>query len=129
MADQTNMMVGAIMAAASPSNDAHPMRGQHTIEVHGNMFEFNISPGDMMRVDFDCCTVKGEGLYLVREDGWGGTWTGVRRFQRVPVPVSPTGLKIKLEDDTKWVNVSPSMLESTEIIGRVLRVFRSEIVG
>lgn len=100
-------------------------QGQRTIEVNAAMPEFDISTGDFMRVDFDCKRVTADGLYVVAEGGW----TGVRRFQRVPVPVSQTGLRIKFDDDTIWVDATFEMLDTLKIIGRVLRVFRSEMVG
>lgn len=122
----TAIVSGNTFPAPIPSwTDGPNWQGQGNIDVHATMPEFDISSGDIMRVDFDCRRVTVDGLYLVQE----GEWTGVRRFQRVPVPVSPTGIKIKLYDDTKWSDVTPEMLDTLQIIGRVLRVFRAEIVG
>lgn len=117
---------GNTTPAPIPSwTDGPNWQDQGNIEVHARMPEFGIGPGDIMRVDFNCRRVTVDGLFLVED----GEWTGGRRFQRVPVSVSPTGLQIKLYDDTKWTDVTPEMLDTLQIIGRVLRVFRSEIVG
>lgn len=106
-------------------DDCSVLQGLVTIDVHATMPEFDISTGDFMRVDFDCKRVTADGLYVAAEN----EWTGVRRFQRVPIPLSPTGLKIKVDCDTRWEDATFEMLDTLKIIGRVLRVFRSEMVS
>lgn len=43
--------------------------------------------------------------------------------------MSQTGLSIKVDCDTRWVDATFEMLDTLKIIGRVLRVFRSEMVS
>lgn len=112
--------------ALMPAHDeGHPLHGLVTIDVNAGMPEFGISAGDKMLVDFDAREVCTDGLFLVEQDGW----TGVRRFQRIPQPITPLGLRIKVDSDTRWIDVTQDMLDSMSILGCVRRLYRAEIVG
>lgn len=106
-------------------DDGQTLQGLVTIDVNAGMPEFGISSGDKLSVDFDARAVRTDGLYLVEQDGW----TGVRRFQRVPQPITPLGLRIKVDSDTRWIDVTQDMLDSMWILGCVRRLYRAEIVG
>lgn len=93
------------------------------IEVHADLPGLDIHPGDRMMVDCDVSRVAVDGLHIVELDGSANVY----RFQRVPE--SPTGWCIKIDGDTRWVSVTCAMLESMVVVGRVVRVYRAEIVG
>ena len=113
------------LMAPPVEDDRSELQGLVTIDVNAGMPEFGISAGDKMLVDFDARAVRTDGLYLVEQDGW----TGVRRFQRIPQPITPLGLRIKVDGDTKWIDVTQDMQDSMSVLGCVLRLYRAEIVG
>lgn len=106
-------------------DDGQTLQGLVTIDVNASMPEFGISAGDKMLVDFDARAVRTDGLYLVEQDGW----TGVRRFQRIPQPITPLGLRIKVDRDTKWIDMTQDIQDSMSVLGCVMRLYRAEIVG
>lgn len=106
-------------------DDGQTLQGLVTIDVNAGMPEFGISAGDKMLVDFDARAVRTDGLYLVEQDGW----TGVRRLQRIPQPITPLGLRIKLNGDTTWVDVTQDMFDGMTVLGCVMRLYRAEIVS
>jgi hypothetical protein len=115
----TTLMVPPVL------DDCTDLHGLATIDVNASMPEFGISAGDKMLVNFDAQTVRTDGLYLVEENGW----TGVRRFQRIPQPITPLGLRIKLDSDTRWADVTQDMLDGMTVLGCVMRLYRAEIIG
>lgn len=106
-------------------DDGQTLQGLVTIDVNASMPEFGISAGDKMLVNFDARAVRTDGLYLVEQDGW----TGVRRFQRIPQPITPLGLRIKLNGDTTWADVTQDMFDGMTVLGCVMRLYRAEIMG
>ncbi len=123
VASETTNLIA--LMAESVLGDGSELQGLVTIDVHASMSEFGISAGDKMLVDFDAKAVRTDGLYLVEENGW----TGVPRFQRIPQPITPLGLRIKLDSDTRWADVSQDMLDGMTVLGCVMRLYRAEIVG
>lgn len=113
------------LMAPPVANDRTELRGLVTIDVNAGMPEFGISAGDKLSVDFDARAVRTDGLYLVEQDGW----TGVRRFQRIPQPITPLGLRIKVDGDTRWIDVTQDMQDGMSVLGCVMRLYRAEIVG
>lgn len=112
--------------ALMPAHDeGQTLQGLVTIDVNAGVPEFGIRAGDKMLVDFDARAVRTDGLYLVEQDGW----TGVRRFQHIPQPITPLGLRIKLNGDTTWVDVTQDMFDGMTVLGCVMRLYRAEIVG
>lgn len=107
------------------AGDCGELRGLVTIDVTASAPEFGVHHGDMLVVDFDQREVRCDGLFLISQ----GDWTGIRRFQRVPQPITPLGLRIKIDSDTRWTDVTPGMAQNLTIIGHVKRVFRGETVG
>lgn len=92
-----------------------PLRERDNAVVVSNRADIvaGISPGDLLLIDFTDNTLN-EGLYIVTlDDGW----IGYRFFERKP--------SLYMRDNKSSYLVTPAMLESIKVVGKVKDIYRS----
>ncbi len=111
---------------ASPSPFPHAS-GRHIVQDHLGLGWPEWSRGDIIEVDFDITSYRGEGLYILDSfDPNAPKW--MQRFQcaRYLSKAGKDNLQIRerTEDGWAWAPLTAERLAITKFIGRVARVYR-----
>lgn len=100
-------------------------RGLHLLQTHCSLFGQFIAAHDVIEVDFDRRSIKGDAEYLIafrHTDDY--SWYGVRRFQfRLDGELWIADPTIHGEGQT-WRIVTPEMLANIEVFGMVREVYK-----
>ncbi|UBB17765.1 hypothetical protein [Comamonas odontotermitis] len=100
-------------------------RGLHLLQTHSSLFGDWIAAHDVIEVDFDRRSIKGDAEYLIafrHTDDY--SWYGVRRFQfRLDGELWIADPTIHGEGQT-WRIVTPEMLANIEVFGMVREVYK-----
>lgn len=76
-----------------------------------------IEANDLLRIDFTDTKIS-EGLYIIT---WDDDWIGYRFFQRMPA--------LHMRDNISNYPVTPDMLKSIKVVGKVKEIYRSANKG
>lgn len=99
---------------ANPTDLPH-LFGRHLVQVHAGLCHPIIEPGNVLDVDFDVRSIRGDGLYLLQATD--SQWFGARLFQVVPY-----ALRIKHGDE--WHEATPDIMARYNVCGYVHEVYK-----
>lgn len=103
-----NLTLGRLMFS-DPQRD----RSNAIVVANHKDWTAEIEPGDLLRIDFTERTIE-EGLYVVTLDD---DWIGFRFFHRSP--------ELHMKDDVGSYPITPAIMQSIEVVGRVKDIYRS----
>ena len=113
MAMQTLPATGVAEVQAS---DLPRLAGRQLIQVHAGLCYPIIEAGNVLDVDFEVRTIRGDGLYLLAETG-PDQWFGARLFHH-----TLRGLLIKHGDE--WHDATPEIMARFDVCGYVHEVYK-----
>lgn len=91
-----------------------PSRSKENAVLQANASDIvaDIKAGDLVRIDFTDTQIR-EGLYVITLDD---NWIGYKRFQRMP--------DLRVFDGKNMIPVTPEMLKSIKVVGKVKEIYR-----